>query len=83
VEQELLRVLINCLSADAALENLSTRREHARIMAKFEDALTAYIESQMSMSQIAAAVGVPEHTLRRWHEPQPVSSAATAEPGAF
>jgi AraC-like DNA-binding protein len=65
VEQELLRLLINCLPADAALENLSTRRQHARIMAKFEDALTGYIESQVTVSQLAAAVGVPEHTLMR------------------
>jgi len=65
VEQELLRVLIHCLSADAALENLSTRRQDARIIAKFEDALIAYIESQVSMSQLAAAVGVPERTLKR------------------
>jgi hypothetical protein len=65
VEQELLRVLINCLSADAALESLSSRRQHARIMAKFEDALMESIESQVSVFQLAAAVGVPEHTLRR------------------
>jgi AraC-like DNA-binding protein len=64
LEQELLHALVNCLTADDANGNLKTRRRHADIMVRFEDALTAHRGSQLNMSALCSAIGVPERTLR-------------------
>jgi hypothetical protein len=41
LEQELLHALVNCLIADEANGNPKTRRHHADVMVRFEDALAA------------------------------------------
>jgi AraC-like DNA-binding protein len=64
LEQELLHALVNCLTADDAKGNLKTRRQHAEIMVRFEDALTAHIGRQLSIPQLCVDIGVPERTLR-------------------
>jgi AraC-like DNA-binding protein len=64
LEQELLHALVNCLTADDANGNLKTRRHHADIMVRFEDALTAHRGPQLKMPALCAAIGVPERTLR-------------------
>ncbi len=64
IEQELLHALVNCLTADDAAVNVETRRHHADIMIRFEDALTAYTGRQFPMAELCAAIGVPERTLR-------------------
>jgi AraC-like DNA-binding protein len=64
LEQELLHALVNCLTADDAGVDLKTRRHHADIMVRFEDALTARNGRQPNMPALCAAVGVPERTLR-------------------
>jgi len=64
LEQELLHALVNCLTADDANGNLKTRRHHADIMIRFEDALAARIGRQPSMPALCSAIGVPERTLR-------------------
>jgi len=64
LEQELLHALVNCLTADDATGNLKTRRHHAAIMVRFEDALTAHSGSQLNMPALCSAIGVPERTLR-------------------
>jgi AraC-like DNA-binding protein len=64
LEQELLHALVNCLTADDATGNLKTRRHHAAIMVRFEDALTAHGGSQLNMPALCSAIGVPERTLR-------------------
>ena len=64
LEQELLHALVNCLTADDATGNLKTRRHHADIMVRFEDALTAHSGSQLNMPALCSAIGVPERTLR-------------------
>jgi AraC-like DNA-binding protein len=64
LEQELLHALVNCLTADDANGNLRTRRHHADIMARFEDALTAHSSPQLNMPALCSAIGVPERTLR-------------------
>jgi len=64
LEQELLHALVNCLTADDANGNLKTRRHHADIMVRFEDALTAHRGPQLNMPALCSAVGVPERTLR-------------------
>jgi AraC-like DNA-binding protein len=64
LEQELLHALVNCLTADDAIGNLKTRRHHADIMVRFEDALTAHRGPQLNMPALCAAIDVPERTLR-------------------
>jgi AraC-like DNA-binding protein len=64
LEQELLHALVNCLTADDASGNSKTRRHHADIMVRFEDALTAHGSRQLNMPALCSAIGVPERTLR-------------------
>jgi AraC-like DNA-binding protein len=64
LEQELLHALVNCLTADDANGNLKTRRHHADIMVRFEDALTTLSGPQLNMPALCSAIGVPERTLR-------------------
>src|SRR5450631_3457032 len=64
LEQELLHALVDCLTAGDAKGNLKTRRQHADIMVRFEDALTAHSGPQLNMPAVCAAIGVPERTLR-------------------
>jgi AraC-like DNA-binding protein len=64
LEQELLHALVNCLTAGDASGNMKTRRHHADIMVRFDDALTAYIGRQLNMPALCSAIGVPERTLR-------------------
>jgi len=63
LEQELLHALVNCLTADDANGDLQTRRRHADIMVRFEDALTSH-GPQLNMPELCAALGVSERTLR-------------------
>jgi AraC-like DNA-binding protein len=64
LEQELLYALVNCLTAEDADGHPKTRRHHADIMVRFEDALTAHHGSRLNMPALCSAVGVPERTLR-------------------
>ena len=64
LEQELLHALVNCLTADDANGNLKTRRHHADIMIRFEDALTTHRGPPLNMPALCAAIDVPERTLR-------------------
>ena len=64
LEQELLHALVNCLTADDANGNLKTRRHHADIMVRLEDALAVHSGPQLNMPALCAAIGVPERTLR-------------------
>jgi AraC-like DNA-binding protein len=64
LEQELLHALVNCLTADDAEDYPETRRHHAEIMVRFEDALAAHTDRLLNISALCAAIGVPERTLR-------------------
>jgi AraC-like DNA-binding protein len=64
LEQELLHALVNCLTANDTSSNLKTRRHHADIMARFEDALIAHSGLRLNMSALCSAIVVPERTLR-------------------
>jgi AraC-like DNA-binding protein len=64
LEQELLHALVNCLTANDANGNRKTRRLHADIMVRFEDALSAYRGPKLKMPALCTAIGVPERTLR-------------------
>jgi AraC-like DNA-binding protein len=64
LEQDLLRALINCLTADEAPDQAATRRHHASIVVRFEEVLAAHSNRQLHIPELCAAVGVPERTLR-------------------
>jgi AraC-like DNA-binding protein len=64
LEQELLHALINCLTVDGAEDHSETRRHHAEIMVRFEDALAIHTDRQLNISALCAALGVPERALR-------------------
>jgi AraC-like DNA-binding protein len=64
LEQELIHALVECLTADDAYGHLATKRHHAEIMIRFEEALSARMGRQPSMPELCAAIGVPERTLR-------------------
>jgi AraC-like DNA-binding protein len=64
IEQELIRVLIECISARGQNRNTKTLGRHIEIMRAFEDALCVCIERDVLLSDLFDAVGVPERTLR-------------------
>ena len=64
LEQEFIHALIDCLMGDDVYGNLATRRNHAAIMLRFEEALAASDARQPSAPELSAAIGVPERTLR-------------------
>jgi transcriptional regulator GlxA family with amidase domain len=64
LERELLHALVHCLAAEDADGYLETRRYHADIMLRFEDALAAHVGPRLNMSTLCAAMSVPERTLR-------------------
>jgi AraC-like DNA-binding protein len=64
LEPELLHTLVNCLTTGDANGDLETKRHHADIMVRFEEALTAHIGPQLNMPELCATLGVSERTLR-------------------
>ena len=64
MEQQLLHALVDCLLAGEAVTNPQTRRRHASVMVRFEDELTTQNARPLVLSEICAAIGVPERTLR-------------------
>jgi AraC-like DNA-binding protein len=64
IEQDLLQVLVNCLMSNDAHKYNAPNRHHADIINRFEDVLAAHPERHLQISELCAAVGVPERTLR-------------------
>jgi AraC-like DNA-binding protein len=64
LEQELLHALVNCLTATDASHSLKTRRRHADIMARFEDALATHSDPHLNLRALCGTIGVAERTLR-------------------
>jgi AraC-like DNA-binding protein len=64
LEQEMLHAIINCLTANEASDNLKTRRKHAAIMIRFEEAIDKRIDQKINMPALCAEIGIPERTLR-------------------
>jgi len=64
LEQELIHALVTCLTANDAHRSLATKRHHAEIMLRFEDALVAHVDRQPSVPALCADIGVPERTLQ-------------------
>jgi len=64
LEHELLHAIVNCLIADEAEDNRSTRHHHAAVMVRFEEVLSRRIDQRLNMPALCAEVGVAERTLR-------------------
>jgi AraC-like DNA-binding protein len=64
LERELTDALVDCLTAPEAAGNSTTKRRHAQIMNRLEDALSERGGRQPSLPELCAALGVPERTLR-------------------
>lgn len=64
IEQDLIRVLVECLSARPTVRTARGLARHIRIMAAFEDAIAANLKRDVAFAELLDAVGVPERTLR-------------------
>jgi hypothetical protein len=66
IEEDLLRALVNCLTAQQVQHDNNAMQRGAEIMARFEKVLASSDGAQRSMPEIAAATGLPERTLRKY-----------------
>ena len=64
LEQELIHALVTCLTANDAHCTLATKRHHAEIMLRFEDALAAHVDRRPSVPALCDVIGVSERTLQ-------------------
>ena len=63
LEQEFLHAAVHCLATDEAHET-KTRRHHAAVMVRFEEALTKHIDQKLNVPPLCAELDVAERTLR-------------------
>jgi AraC-like DNA-binding protein len=64
LEQDLIHTLVNCLTNGVAHEYSAPNRHRANIIGRFEDVLAEHSERHLQISELCAAIGVPERTLR-------------------
>jgi AraC-like DNA-binding protein len=64
LENELIHVMVRCLAEGAAVESSAGCRRHDTIIARFEEFLEANPDRPLYLTEICAAVGVAERTLR-------------------
>jgi AraC-like DNA-binding protein len=64
IEQELVRVMVSCLTEGTEVEADRHRQQRALVMRRFEQALEADQDTPLYLADICAAIGVGERTLR-------------------
>ena len=64
LENELIRVMVRCLAEGAAVEPTAGISRHDAIVARFEEFLEANPDRPLYLTEICAAIGVAERTLR-------------------
>jgi transcriptional regulator GlxA family with amidase domain len=64
LEQELIHLMIRCLTEGAASGMTTGGRRHDTIVARFEEFLEANPDTPLYLTEICAAIGVAERTLR-------------------
>jgi AraC-like DNA-binding protein len=64
LENELIHVMVRCLAEGAAVEPTAGSCRHDAIVARFEDFLEANPDRPLYLTEICAAIGVAERTLR-------------------
>jgi AraC-like DNA-binding protein len=62
MEHELIHALVNCLAADE--DRVEIRRDQTDVVLRLEEALMNYMGERPSLSELCAALGVTERTLR-------------------
>ena len=64
MEHDLLYAVVDCLGTAAPPRDPTVMRRHIRIMGRFEDEVAAHINRPTRISEVCAAIDVPERTLR-------------------
>lgn len=64
MEQELIHLMIRCLTEGASSEMTAGGRRHDMIVARFEEFLEAHPDQPLYLTEICAAIGVADRTLR-------------------
>jgi AraC-like DNA-binding protein len=64
LENELIHVMVRCLADGAAVESTAGCRRHDTVIAQFEEFLEANPDRPLYLTEICAAIGVAERTLR-------------------
>jgi len=64
LENELIHVTVKCLADGAAVESTAGCRRHDTIITRFEEFLEANTDRPLYLTEIGAAIGVAERTLR-------------------
>jgi AraC-like DNA-binding protein len=64
LENELIHMMVRCLAEGAAVEPTAGSRRHDNIVARFEEFLEANPDRPLYLTEICAAIGVAERTLR-------------------
>jgi AraC-like DNA-binding protein len=64
LENELVHVMVRCLADGADVETTAGGRRHDAIIARFEEFLAANPDRPLYLTEICAAIGVAERTLR-------------------
>jgi AraC-like DNA-binding protein len=64
LEEKLIHVMIRCLAEGAGVETTTGGRRHDAIVSRFEQFLEANPDRPLYLTEICAAVGVAERTLR-------------------
>lgn len=64
LENELIHVMVRCLADCMGIEPTTGGRRHDAIVARFEDFLAANPDRPLYLTEICAAIGVAERTLR-------------------
>jgi hypothetical protein len=64
LEQELIYALVQCLSAGPLDAHAGRADRHARLMARFEEMVTAHPARSLPAGEICSALGVADRTLR-------------------
>ena len=64
IEQGLIQALVTCLTAAKVQEGGTAKRDHARIMARFEEVLAEHLTRPPHMPDLCELIGVTDRTLR-------------------
>lgn len=64
IEEDLLYLLVNCLTNNEARHAVTSKQRRAEIMARFEQILVSPARAPRSIPEIGDAIGVPERTLQ-------------------
>src|SRR6516162_3384761 len=64
MEQDLIQMLVTCLTTDSTRADGHAKRRHARIMVRFEEVLAEHLSRPLEMPELCALVAVSDRTLR-------------------